>query len=384
MKQRPLALSLGDPAGIGPEIIVKAWAALRDTGPEFVVVGDLQSLSAASAAGSSIIRRVTGPDEAARCFADSLPVIDLPLLSPVVSGQPSSSSAQAVIRWIETVAGLALSGAVSGMVTAPIAKAPLYAAGFAFPGHTEFLAELVSTANYDGARGPVMMLASGDLRTALVTIHKPLAQAPGALTIEAIVNTGLVTAQALRHDFGIARPRLAMAGLNPHAGESGALGREEIDVIGPASRALRDLGVDCTDPRPADTLFHAEARATYDAAVCLYHDQVLIPVKTIERYQPVFDELGMPKPVVIENDPTPWFAALQELLTDHAAYEKESASSRQAALAFVAGLDAGAMECYLTELRPAEPARERSSVESLTPEKRALLLQRLHKRKMVP
>ena len=294
MTPKPLALSLGDPAGIGPEIIVKAWRALRDEGPAFMVVGDLEVLNAASAAGAATLQRVTGADEAARVFSRALPVLDLPLQAQVVAGRPDPAYASGVIRWIETAAGLALSGDVEAVVTAPIAKAPLYAAGFRYPGHTEFIAELTSATSYDGARGPVMMLAAGDLRVSLVTIHLALRNVPAALSIETVVNTGLVTAQALRNDFGIERPRLALAGLNPHAGEGGALGREEIEIIGPAARALRDLGVDCGDPRPADTLFHDEARRTYDAVVCMYHDQALIPVKMLDFWGGVNLTLGLP------------------------------------------------------------------------------------------
>lgn len=294
MKTGPLALTLGDPAGIGPEIIVKAWIELRRAGPAFVVVGDFQSLASASVLGASILRRVTSPEAAAKVFPDALPILDVPLRSPVVAGQPSSSSARSVIQWIETAVGLALSNAVSAVVTAPIAKAQLYAAGFTFPGHTEFLGELTAAARYDGARGPVMMLAAPGLRVSLVTVHEPLAKAPGELTVEKIVNVGLVTAQALRRDFGIEAPRVAVAGLNPHAGESGTIGREEIEIVSPAVRALKDLGVDASGPFPADTLFHEEARKRYDAAVCLYHDQALIPVKMLDFWGGVNVTLGLP------------------------------------------------------------------------------------------
>ncbi|HET9159198.1 MAG TPA: 4-hydroxythreonine-4-phosphate dehydrogenase PdxA, partial [Caulobacteraceae bacterium] len=256
MSVKPLALTLGDPAGIGPEITVKAWQTLRETGPAFVVVGDAQMVAAASKAGSSIVRHVTGLDDSAKVFPDAIPVIDIPLQAPVVSGKASADHAPAVVRWIEYAVGMALSGQATGVVTAPISKAPLYEAGFKFPGHTEFLAELTAQTKLEGARGPVMMLTAGDLRTVLATIHTPYAQVPAELTIEKIVTTGLVAAQALRRDFGIEKPRIALAGLNPHAGEGGSMGREEIDIIGSAGRALRDLGVDCTDPRPADSLFH--------------------------------------------------------------------------------------------------------------------------------
>lgn len=289
---RPLALSAGDPAGVGAEIVAKAWSALRGQGPPFVVIGDAQLL--ASAGGGVKVRPVTGPDEAVGVFAEALPVIDIPVLSPVVAGRASPLYAPQVIRWIETGVGLALSGAVAGLVTAPIAKAPLYEAGFKFPGHTEFLAELTMTEAMEGARGPVMMLAAGDLRATLVTIHQPLAQVPAALTIEKVVTNGLVTAQALRKDFGVAAPRLAVAALNPHAGEGGALGREEIEIIEPAVRALRDLGVDAVGPVPADTLFHPEARARHDGVLCMYHDQALIPVKMLDFWGGVNVTLGLP------------------------------------------------------------------------------------------
>ncbi|RAK61107.1 4-hydroxythreonine-4-phosphate dehydrogenase PdxA [Phenylobacterium hankyongense] len=294
MKTGPLALTLGDPAGVGPEIIVKAWNDLRQSGPAFVAVGDFQSLASASAAGASILRRVTAPDEAARIFPEAIPVLDLPLRAPVVAGQPSSAAAPAIIQWIETAVGLALRGAVSGVVTAPIAKAPLYEAGFRFPGHTEFLGELTAAANYDGARGPIMMLTAQDLRVTLVTVHTPLAKVASQVSVEKIVNAGLVTAQALRRDFGVFAPRVAVAGLNPHAGESGGIGREEIEIVEPAVRALRNLGVEATGPYPADTLFPAEMRSRYDAVVCLYHDQALIPVKMLDFWGGVNVTLGLP------------------------------------------------------------------------------------------
>ena len=292
--RRPLALSLGDPAGIGPEIAVKAWTALRHEGLPFLVVGDHDSLAAASPEGERILRRVGGPDEAMEVFPHSLPVLDMPLQAPVVAGQPSSANAGAVIRWIETGAGLALSGRVAGLVTAPIAKAPLYDAGFGFPGHTEFLAELTSGAPSPGPRGPVMMLAAADLRTVLVTIHIPLSKVFAELTQARIVEVGRIAAFALRQDFGIEHPRLAMAGLNPHAGEAGSLGREEIEIVGPAAAQLRAEGIDCQPPQPADSLFHPDARREYDAVICLYHDQALIPVKTIDFWGGVNVTLGLP------------------------------------------------------------------------------------------
>jgi len=295
----PLALSLGDPAGVGPEITAKAWLALRDMGPVFVAIGDHDLLAAQGASMGVPVQRVAALAEGPAVFADALPVLDRPLSAPVHPGRPSSAHAPAIVGWIETAVALALGGEASAVVTAPIAKAPLYEAGFKFPGHTEFLADLTAHAPMAGAkglteRGPVMMLASGDLRTVLVTIHEPYAHAPALLTVERIVHTALVTAQALQRDFGIEHPRLAVAGLNPHAGESGQIGREEIEIIAPAVAALRQRGVDAVGPRPADTMFHPEARQTYDAAVCMYHDQALIPVKMLDFWGGVNITLGLP------------------------------------------------------------------------------------------
>jgi 4-hydroxythreonine-4-phosphate dehydrogenase len=286
----PLALTLGDPAGVGPEIAAKAWRALKDEGPAFVVIGDRGLLAAQ---GAPTVEAASLAD-AARSFAEALPVLHQPLSAPVQAGVASPAHAPAIVGWIETAVALALGGEASGVVTAPIAKAPLYAAGFRFPGHTEFLAELTAEAPMAGERGPVMMLASGDLRTVLVTIHEPYARAPGLLSVERIVHVARVTAEALIRDFGIDHPRLAVAGLNPHAGESGRIGREEIDVIAPAVAALRREGVDAVGPRSADTLFHPEARRTYDAAVCMYHDQALIPVKMLDFWGGVNITLGLP------------------------------------------------------------------------------------------
>lgn len=295
MRPRPLAVTLGDPAGIGPEIIARAWSRLRREGPPFLVVGDFETVNAAvSTRTGTAARRVTSPEEALEAFEHALPVIDQPLTQAVIAGRASPAHAAAIIQWIDIAVALAISERVAGVVTGPIAKAPLYEAGFKFAGHTEYLAELCAGAAWKGTRGPVMMLAAPGLRAVLATIHEPLAKAPGLLTIERVVHTALVTWEALKRDFGIEHPRLALAALNPHAGESGALGREEIDVLLPAARALRGAGIDCSSPRPADTLFHAEARGTYDAAICQYHDQALIPVKMLDFWGGVNVTLGLP------------------------------------------------------------------------------------------
>ncbi len=286
----PLALSMGEPAGVGPEIIAAAWRALSAEGPVFAVVGDAALMRRQGAP----VQSIPSIDLAADVFARAIPVIDMPLPAPVQPGAPSPANAGAVADWIEQAVSLAVSGQASGVVTAPIAKAPLYAAGFRFPGHTEFIAELTADVPFAGTRGPVMMLTARDLRACLVTIHAPLAQVPELVTIDRVVRTARVVHEAMKRDFGLARPRLALAGLNPHAGESGSIGLEEIEVLAPAVAQLRGEGIDISDPRPADTLFHDEARATYDAALCLYHDQALIPVKTLDFWGGVNTTLGLP------------------------------------------------------------------------------------------
>jgi 4-hydroxythreonine-4-phosphate dehydrogenase len=285
----PLAVTLGDPAGIGPEIIAAAWSALRHSGPNFLAVGDAPTI----ARSGCPVRRISHVGEAA-CFAEALPVLDLPLAAQVTPGRPSAAAAPRVIAWIEKAVALALAGEVGGVVTAPIAKACLYEAGFAYPGHTEFVGALTAATAFPGARGPVMMLTAKDLRVALVTVHAPLAQVPGLLTEAKIVAAGRVVAEALVRDFAVAGPRLVVAGLNPHAGEGGAIGDEEVRIVAPAVAALRAAGIDARGPLPADSLFHDAARRSYDAALCLYHDQALIPVKMLDFWGGVNLTLGLP------------------------------------------------------------------------------------------
>ena len=285
-----LALSLGDPAGIGPEIVGGAWAALGTGGPPFAVVGDARVIEDAGWA----VARIDAISEASSAWRAGVPVLHRPVAERPTPGRPDAANAPAVTDWIAEAVSLALSGAAAGVVTAPIAKAPLYAAGFPFPGHTEFIADLTKDVVLSGTRGPVMMLTAADLRVSLVTIHTPLSQVPEMVTAERVIRTARVTHEALRRDFGLDRPRLALAGLNPHAGEGGAIGLEEVEVLRPAAAALQAEGVEITDPLPADTMFHAEARAAYDAAICLYHDQALIPVKTIDFWGGVNVTLGLP------------------------------------------------------------------------------------------
>lgn len=286
----PLVLTLGEPAGVGPEIVAAAWKALRADQRAFAVIGDAALLRAQGVP----VAEVGTPGDARDLFSSALSVLHRPLPAPVLVGSPDPANASAVADGIEEAVSFALSGEASGVVTAPIAKAPMYASGFRFPGHTEFIAELTADAPYAGTRGPVMMLTAQDLRACLVTIHVALDQVPELVTAERVARTARVVHESLKRDFAIARPRVAMAALNPHAGEGGALGLQERDILIPVAEQLRAEGIDITDPRPADTLFHDQARATYDAAICMYHDQALIPVKTLDFWGGVNVSLGLP------------------------------------------------------------------------------------------
>jgi 4-hydroxythreonine-4-phosphate dehydrogenase len=266
----PLALTMGEPAGIGAEIAAGAWAALRSGGPAFVFLGDATCISGAP------IRRVTTPEEAVTAFAEALPVLHRPLPAPVTPGRPDAGNAPAVIASIDEAVALARAGRVAGVVTNPIQKATLYAAGFRHPGHTEYLGERAGTLG----RPPVMMLACPELRVVPVTVHEPLARAIARLTPGLIVEHAAVAAEALRTDFCIAAPRLAVAGLNPHAGEDATLGKEDGEI-------------DARGPMPPDTLFTPHARPGYDVAICLYHDQALIPIKTLDMAGGVNVTLGL-------------------------------------------------------------------------------------------
>ena len=287
---RPLVLTLGEPAGVGPEIVAAAWNALKTEPPAFAVIGDADLLRAQGV----LVVEINTPADALQPFGRALPVIQRPLPAAVEVGRPDPANAPAVADGIEEAVSFVLSGEASGLVTAPIAKAPMYASGFRFPGHTEFIAELTADAPYPGTRGPVMMLTAKDLRACLVTIHVALGQVAELITADRVARTARVVHESLKRDFAIARPRLAMAALNPHAGEGGALGVEEIETLRPVAAQLRAEGIDITDPRPADTLFHDEARAGYDAALCMYHDQALIPVKTLDFWGGVNVSLGLP------------------------------------------------------------------------------------------
>lgn len=283
MSARPVALSCGEPAGIGPEIAVKAWETLRAECP-FVWIGDPRHLPAGTP-----VAEISDPAEALAACRRALPVLRLDFAAPMVPGQADPANARGTIAAIETAVRLVQAGQASAICTAPIHKKALIdGAGFAYPGHTEFLAALA------GIERVVMMLASDRLRVVPTTIHMALSDVPHRLTPSLLRETIEITARDLRDRFGIAHPRLAVAGLNPHAGEGGAMGREEIDWIAPLLAQMAPQEFSLSGPHPADTMFHAAARAKYDVAICMYHDQALIPIKTLDFDQGVNVTLGLP------------------------------------------------------------------------------------------
>ncbi|WP_179301017.1 MULTISPECIES: 4-hydroxythreonine-4-phosphate dehydrogenase PdxA [unclassified Mesorhizobium] len=290
-----LALSVGDPSGIGPEIAIAAFLAREAVGlPAFYLLADPALIaSRASRLGVSVPIVETTPAQAAQAFARTLPIVPLAARFIDSPGRPDPANAAGTVEAIDRAVAACLAGDAAAVVTCPIAKKPLYDAGFRFPGHTEYLAHLATRHNGVEA-SPVMMLAGPNLRTVPVTIHIALAEVPKALTTELIVATARITAADLAGRFGIARPRLAIAGLNPHAGEGGSMGLEDEHIVRPAVDILRAEGIDAFGPLAADTLFHARARAGYDAALCMYHDQALIPAKTLAFDDAVNVTLGLP------------------------------------------------------------------------------------------
>lgn len=281
--RRPVALTCGEPAGIGPEIAVAAWRALGTAVP-FFLIGDPAHLPEGA---PHVV--IASPAEAEAASAQGLPVLHHAFAGPRTPGTPDPAQAQSVIDVIARGAGLVQSGQAVGLCTAPIHKQALQeGAGFAHPGHTEYLAHLA------GVDRVVMMLASDRLRVVPATIHIPLCEVPQALTVDLLEQVIRITHAALIRDFGVAAPRLAVAGLNPHAGEGGRMGVEEIEVITPVLDRLRADGFDLRGPISADTMFHAAARNRYDAAIAMYHDQALIPIKTLDFDRGVNVTLGLP------------------------------------------------------------------------------------------
>ena len=289
----PITLTMGEPAGIGPEITLKAWLACKEKPqPVFLVLGDPELYrKTAAALGLNVpVAEIAAPEEAAGVFSTALPVLPVALSENMVPGKVSVANAKALLSSIDLASDLALEGRVSGVVTNPIQKSVLYAAGLNVPGHTEYLAARC------GGATPVMMLSCPGLRVVPVTVHLSLKAAITALSTASIVEQGIILARALSTDFGIEKPRIAVAALNPHAGEEGHLGREEIEIITPAIAAISSKvqTAEIRGPSPADTLFHASARERYDAVLCMYHDQALIPLKTIDFERGVNTTLGLP------------------------------------------------------------------------------------------
>lgn len=292
---KPLAVSMGDPAGIGLELAARVWTQ-PEAAPPFFLVGDADAFTRACARlGVSAPKlNVVDTAEAARAEPGLLSVLHTPLAMEETPGEPDPVNADATIAAIQSGVDAVRNGAASALVTLPIAKAVLHTADFGFPGHTEFIAHLTDGDAWSQARGPVMMLAGPSLRVALATIHTPLARVPAELSAERIAHVGRVLGEALKRDFGINAPRIALCGLNPHAGEDGHIGREEITHINPAAAALRVEGWDVSNARSADALFHEGARQSYDAVIALYHDQGLIPIKTLHFWDAVNVTLGLP------------------------------------------------------------------------------------------
>ena len=292
---RPLALSQGDPAGIGPDIAIAAWLqrSTADITP-FIYLGDPDILmQRAAQLGVAVKIEAASPEEAIGVFGRAIPVLPVAAGTVIAAGLPDSASAGGTIEAIRRAVEETVAGRTAALVTCPIAKSVLYQAGFRFPGHTEYLADLASE-HLGQSVTPVMMIASPHLRTVPVTIHIPLADVSRQLTTELIMETCRIAARDLQTRFGIAEPRLAVSGLNPHAGENGALGKEDDAIVRPAIEGLRLEGINAFGPLPADTMFHAAARATYDVAICMYHDQALIPAKTLAFDDGVNVTLGLP------------------------------------------------------------------------------------------
>jgi 4-hydroxythreonine-4-phosphate dehydrogenase len=313
---------MGDPAGVGPIITWKAYEAFRARSRSFYVIADPRVLEAARPASSSHpVRVIASPSEARGAFKEGLPV--MPIASPLPKpGEPDPETATAVLDSIRLAVMHVQSGAAAAVVTNPIAKALLYRAGFRHPGHTEFLAELAAANG--PALHPVMMLVGGGLRVALTTIHRPLASVPSALSTDLIAKVGRIVDGALKHDFGLKEPRIGLCGVNPHAGEDGEIGREEIEIVNPAAARLRSEGIDCKDARPGDTIFREALDGRFDAVIAMFHDQGLIPVKTLDMWGGVNVTLGLP---FIRTSP------------DHGVAYDAAAAGRAKAESLIAALD---------------------------------------------
>lgn len=285
---KPFAISCGDPAGIGPEITCKSWLQRNESNlhPFFVAgnVADFEALNLVP------VVRISDPSEAESVYSSALPILSTHEGKQATPGAPELDGAQCALHSLEIACGLAKSSDAGAVVTAPVSKSQLYQVGFRYPGQTEFVSERCGIARENA----VMMLAGPSLRVIPMTTHIPLKDVPTHLTRELITARTVAADKAMKRNFGIENPRIAIAGLNPHAGEDGNLGDEERQVMQPAIEELRSQGIDITDPLPADTMFHDEARARYDVALCPYHDQALVPLKTLHFFDGVNITLGLP------------------------------------------------------------------------------------------
>ena len=294
----PIAVTIGEPAGIGPDIILASWLQAGDSGgiDPFYVIGDIEHLKTRARLLRMDIPIIeTIPTDAPENFSRALLVVPIKALLSGKPGVPNATDSDGIVESIKTAVDHVHEGHASALVTAPINKKSLYEAGFRHPGHTEFLAELAQSRNSSPQSiRPVMMLAGPRLRAVPVTIHIPLSEVAAALKTDDIVEVSTIAASELKHRFGISNPRLALSGLNPHAGEEGAMGHEDQTIIQPAIAALQAAGIDAKGPFPADTMFHARARETYDVAICMYHDQALIPAKALDFDHTVNVTLGLP------------------------------------------------------------------------------------------
>ncbi|MEM9469553.1 MAG: 4-hydroxythreonine-4-phosphate dehydrogenase PdxA [Pseudomonadota bacterium] len=295
---KPIAITMGEPAGVGGELTIKAWRVRKEENlSPFFVIDCPERLKAIDP--SLPVQQIKTSKEASEVFTDALPVLPLQLKEKPVLGQLNSANAQSVIESIELAVELCLEGQASAVVTNPIHKAALYETGFNHPGHTEFIADLCAKEKGQHIT-PIMMLACEELRVVPLTIHIPLKDVAASISQELIVEKCRIIHQALQNDYKIKTPRIAVTGLNPHAGENGTIGKEDAEIIVPALEALKEEGIQVSGPHSADTLFHKEARAQYDIAVCMYHDQALIPIKTLDFHGGVNVTLGLP---VIRTSP---------------------------------------------------------------------------------
>lgn len=291
MNKKPIAITMGEPAGIGGELTLKAWQARHiEQLPPFFAIDDIDRLRVINPAVQ--MKEIQNPLEALEVFDDALPVLPCPLKEPTVLGTLNSQNGTCVIKSIERAVQYCMDGQASALVTNPIHKAALYDVGFDHPGHTEFIAHLCGQKNNKGET-PIMMLAAKDLRVVPLTVHIPLKDVPAAISQDLIIEKARIVHESMKVDFKIASPRIAVCGLNPHAGEDGKIGQEDQEVIMPAIKKLKAEGLNISGPYPADTMFHEEARDGYDVALGMYHDQALIPLKTLDFHGGVNVTMGL-------------------------------------------------------------------------------------------